>query len=228
MAGRPAVPVSRRTGTGDGARRGDHGHAARAAYKTIWDTFGIVRGTTYPDELVIIGGHRDAWGPGTADNVRWFDRDPPGGARRCGRGAKAGHRPKRTIVFATWDAEEWGLIGSTEYVEDDSLRIARGAVMYINLDVAAAGPNFGATGSPSLRETLRSVLREVPSPAPIRAPCTTVGGAGRDSTGPTFGDPGGGSDFAGFYNHLGVPDHGLGLRRADRWCITQRTTTTCG
>jgi len=183
-----------------------------AAFKTIWDTFGTVRGTTYPDELVIIGGHRDAWGPGTADNVSGVTAVLEA-ARAVADEVKAGHRPKRTIVFATWDAEEWGLIGSTEYVEDDSLRIARGAVMYVNLDVAAAGPNFGATGSPSLRETLRSVLREVPSPAPDSGNVyDTWRHSSRDTAGPSFGDPGGGSDFAGFYNHLGVPimDWGFG------------------
>jgi N-acetylated-alpha-linked acidic dipeptidase len=180
-----------------------------AAYKTIWDTFGIVRGTTYPDEMVLIGGHRDAWGPGTADNVSGTTAILEA-ARAVATEVKAGHRPKRTIVFATWDAEEWGLVGSTEYVEDDSLRIARGAVMYVNLDVAAAGTNFGATGSPSLRETLRSVLREVPSPDSGSVYDSWRRGA--DSSGPKFGDPGGGSDFAGFYNHLGVPimDWGFG------------------
>jgi N-acetylated-alpha-linked acidic dipeptidase len=186
-----------------------------AAYKTIWDTFGMIRGTTYPDQFVIIGGHRDAWGPGTADNVSGVTAVLEA-ARAVAAEAKAGHRPKRTIVFATWDAEEWGLIGSTEYVEDDSLRLQHGGVMYINLDVAAAGPNFGATGSPSLRETLRSVLREVPSPAPDSG--TVYESWQRsvtphtDSTKPAFGDPGGGSDFAGFYNHLGIPimDWGFG------------------
>ena len=52
-------------------------------------------------------------------------------------------RPRRTIVFATWDAEEWGLIGSTEYVEEDSLRLMRGAVAYLNQDVSASGSQFG-------------------------------------------------------------------------------------
>jgi N-acetylated-alpha-linked acidic dipeptidase len=183
-----------------------------AAYKTIWDTFGTIRGTTYPDELVIIGGHRDAWGPGTADNVSGVTTVLEA-ARAVAAEVKAGHRPKRTIVFASWDAEEWGLIGSTEYVEDDSLRISHGAVMYVNLDVSAAGPNFGATGSPSLRETLRSVLREVPSPAPDSGMVydSWRRSSPRDSV-PAFGDPGGGSDFAGFYNHLGVPimDWGFG------------------
>jgi len=185
-----------------------------AAFKTIWDTFGTIRGTTYPDELVIIGGHRDAWGPGTADNISGTTAILEA-ARAVAAEVKAGHRPKRTIVFATWDAEEWGLIGSTEYVEDDSLRLLKGAVMYVNLDVAASGPNFGATGSPSLRETLRSVLHEIPSPAPdtgtVWANWKRAAGPS-DTAMPHFGDPGGGSDFAGFYNHLGIPimDWGFG------------------
>jgi N-acetylated-alpha-linked acidic dipeptidase len=193
-----------------------------AAYKTIWDTFGTIRGTTYPDQLVIIGGHRDAWGPGTSDNVSGTTTVLEA-ARALEAEAKAGHRPKRTIVFASWDAEEWGLIGSTEYVEDDSLRLTRGGVMYINLDVSAGGPMFGATGSPSLRETLRSVLHEVPSPNPdsgtvydswrrASPPRPDAPRVAADSAAPTFGDPGGGSDFAGFYNHLGIPimDWGFG------------------
>lgn len=193
-----------------------------AAFKTIWDTFGTVRGSTYPDEIVMIGGHRDAWGPGTADNVSGTTAILEA-ARAVADEVKAGHRPKRTIVFATWDAEEWGLIGSTEYVEDDSLRLLKGAVMYVNLDVAASGQNFGATGSPSLRETLRSVLREVPVPSPDSGtvyeswkrsspPRADAPKVAADSGAPTFGDPGGGSDFAGFYNHLGVPimDWGFG------------------
>src|SRR5678815_464451 len=92
--------------------------------KQIHDTFGIVVGNELPDELVIIGGHRDAWGPGAADNVSGTVSVLES-ARAVAELAKRGIRPKRTIVFATWDAEEWGLVGSTEYVEDDSLRLLR-------------------------------------------------------------------------------------------------------
>ncbi len=202
-----------------------------AAYHTIWDTFGIVRGTEFPDELVMVGGHRDAWGPGAADNVSGTTSVLEI-ARTIAAEARAGHRPKRTIVFATWDAEEWGLIGSTEYVEDDSLRLTRDAVAYVNQDVAADGPSFGAEGSPSLRAVLRDIARLVPDPdsgtegaAGARGAHRSVydewraraagaaGGAGSaaDSTLPKFGDPGGGSDFAGFANHLGIPILGYGF-----------------
>ncbi len=174
--------------------------------KPIYDTFGIVRGSEFPDELVIVGGHRDAWGPGAGDNVSGTVSVLET-ARAVAEAVKAGHRPKRTILFATWDAEEWGLIGSTEYVEDDSLRLMRGGVAYFNQDVAAQGVRFGGGGSPSLRSVLRDVARQVPDPngrGSVYAEWRRAA-AVPDSAEPAMGDPGGGSDFAGFYNHLGVP-----------------------
>lgn len=186
---------------------------ATAPYKTIWNTFGIVRGSEFPDEMVIMGGHRDAWGPGAADNVSGTVSVMEA-ARAVSELVKRGVRPKRTIVFATWDAEEWGLVGSTEYVEDDTLRLLRGAVAYLNQDVSAQGPSFGGGGSPSLRATLRDITRSVNDPSgkgsvyDVWRRASSVA----DSAEPPMGDPGGGSDFAGFYNHLGIPhsDWGFG------------------
>ena len=186
---------------------------ATDGFKTIWNTFGTIRGTEQPDELVMVGAHRDGWGPGAADNVSGTVSVLEA-ARAVMEEAKAGRAPKRTIVFATWDAEEWGLVGSTEYVEDDSLRLSRHAVAYLNQDVAASGPNFGGGGSPSLRATLRDVARAVPDPSGEGSVYSVWRrrAAVPDSAEPTMGDPGGGSDFAGFYNHLGIPiaDWGFG------------------
>ena len=183
------------------------------ALKPIYDTFGMIRGSEFSDELVIIGGHRDAWGPGAADNLSGTVSVLEA-ARAVAEAVKNGQRPKRTIIFATWDAEEWGLIGSTEFVEDDSLRLARNAVAYLNQDVAAQGARFGGSGSPSLRATLRDVARIVPDPngkGSVYAEWRRAS-AVADSAEPPMGDPGGGSDFAGFYNHLGIPilDWGFG------------------
>jgi len=183
---------------------------AANAYKTIWDTFGVVRGTDLADELVLIGGHRDGWGPGAADNVSGTTSVLEA-ARAVAEELKAGRRPRRTIIFATWDAEEWGLVGSTEFVEEDTLRLARHAVAYLNQDVAAQGAVFGGGGSPSLRGVLRSVVRDVPDPeggSVYDAWRRRAGGRAAMAPGaddPVTGDPGGGSDFAGFYNHLGIP-----------------------
>jgi N-acetylated-alpha-linked acidic dipeptidase len=180
---------------------------ATKPFKTIWDTFGIVKGTELPNELVIIGGHRDAWGPGAADNISGTVSILEA-ARAVSEQMKAGWKPKRTLMFATWDAEEWGLIGSTEYVEEDSLRLLKGGVAYFNQDVSAQGAAFGGGGSPSLRPMLRDIAKIVPVPdgsgSSVYDQWRTVNkvAAGQE---PTMGDPGGGSDFAGFYNHLGIP-----------------------
>lgn len=186
---------------------------ATAAYKRIWNTFGIIRGTDFPDEVIVVGAHRDSWSPGAVDNVSGTTSVVES-ARAIAEQMRAGWRPRRTLLFATWDAEEWGLVGSSEYVEDDSLRLLRGGVAYLNQDVSASGPNFGGGGTPTLRAVLRDVARAVPDPS----------GAGsvyevwrrrsgvREGEEPAMGDPGGGSDFAGFYNHLGIPhsDWGFG------------------
>ncbi|MDP9201836.1 MAG: M20/M25/M40 family metallo-hydrolase [Gemmatimonadota bacterium] len=183
-------------------------------YKQIWNTFGIIRGSEFPDEIVIIGGHRDAWGPGAADNVSGTVSVLEA-ARAISEQVKAGNRPKRTIVFATWDAEEWGLIGSTEFVEQDSLRLTKSAVAYLNQDDVAQGSNFGGGGSPSLRALLRDVTKTVPDPSgqgSVYDVWRKRANLAADSLEPQMGDPGGGSDFAGFYNHLGIPiaDWGFG------------------
>jgi len=183
-------------------------------YKQIWDTFGTIRGNEFPDETVIIGGHRDAWGPGAADNVSGTVSVLEA-ARAIAEQVKAGKRPKRTIIFATWDAEEWGLVGSTEFVEEDSLRLTRSAVAYLNQDDVTQGPNFGAGGSPSLRALLRDVAKSVRDPGgrgSVYDAWRKRANLAADTLEPQMGDPGGGSDFAGFYNHLGIPiaDWGFG------------------
>jgi N-acetylated-alpha-linked acidic dipeptidase len=188
--------------------------AATNGTKTIWNTLGMLRGTEFPDEYVYIGAHRDGWGAGAADNVSGTVSVLEA-AEALSALAKRGERPKRSIVFATWDAEEWGLIGSTEYVEDDSLKLLRGGVAYLNQDVSAQGPTFGAGGSPSLRSTLRSVVRQVPDPqgrGMVYDVWRRNTGTTNPDVEPAMGDPGGGSDFAGFYNHLGIPhaDWGFG------------------
>jgi len=181
--------------------------------KTIWNTFGIIRGRELPDEMVIVGAHRDSWGPGAADNISGTVSVLEA-ARAVMEQVKKGERPRRTMVFATWDAEEWGLIGSTEYVEDDSLRLLRGAVGYLNQDVSAQGSAFGGGGSPSLRALLRDVAKQIEDPrgGSVYDRWRAAANLASDTLEPPMGDPGGGSDFAGFYNHLGIPhaDWGFG------------------
>ncbi len=181
--------------------------AATNGTKAIHNTLGYLRGSEFPEEYVYIGGHRDAWGPGAADNISGTVSVLEA-AQSLADMAKRGIRPKRTIVFATWDAEEWGLVGSSEYVEDDSLRLQKGAVAYLNQDVSAQGTQFGGGGTPSLRAVLRDVVKSVPLPTgkgSVYDSWRLTSGTRADTLEPPMGDPGGGSDFAGFYNHLGIP-----------------------
>jgi N-acetylated-alpha-linked acidic dipeptidase len=136
-------------------------------------------------------------------------------ARAIAEETKAGRRPKRTIIFATWDAEEWGLIGSTEFVEQDSARLARSVIAYLNQDDVVQGPNFSSGGSPSLRPLVLDIAKVVPDRGGKGSVYDVWRANARlrsDTLEPEMGDPGGGSDFAGFYNHLGIPiaDWGFG------------------
>jgi N-acetylated-alpha-linked acidic dipeptidase len=188
--------------------------AATNGTKTIYNTLGYLRGSEFPEQYVYIGAHRDSWGPGAADNISGTVSVLEA-AHALADLAKKGQRPKRTVVFATWDAEEWGLMGSTEYVEDDSLRLKRGAVAYLNQDVSAQGSQFGGGGTPSMRAILRDIVKSVPDPkgrGSVYEAWRLTSGTRVDSLEPAMGDPGGGSDFAGFYNHFGIPtaDWGFG------------------
>jgi N-acetylated-alpha-linked acidic dipeptidase len=185
------------------------------AFHKIWNTMGMIRGERWPDEWVVVGAHRDAWGPGARDNVSGTVSVLET-ARTFATLAREGQKPARTLVFATWDAEEWGLIGSTEWVEEleDSLRAH--VVAYINEDGTFSGPNFGGGGSPSLKPLFRAATRVVPDPVgPGTVYDVWLKGHNGDTTALTFGNLGGGSDFSGFYHHLGIPAGGIGFDGPD-------------
>lgn len=199
------------------------------AYRSIWNVIGKVRGSQYPDELVIGGNHRDAWVYGAVD--------PNSGTAAMletvhgiGELIKAGWRPKRTMVFGSWDAEEQGLIGSTEWVEQYSKEMANAAA-YFNMDVAVSGSNFGASAVPSLKTFVRDVTRMVPNakgegtvydvwkqsqavrrdtrPATDFNAAQTRSGQAQDAE-VNVGDLGSGSDYTPFLQHAGVPATDIG------------------
>ena len=192
-------------------------------YTTIWDVIGMIKGSELPNEWVVLGNHRDAWVFGAVD--------PNSGTAAQletvhGIGAllKAGWHPKRTIVFASWDGEEEGLIGSTEFAEQHAKDLSR-AVAYFNMDSACSGPDFGASAVPSLKQFLRDVTKSVPSPKggsvydqwkatqdkPKDAAAPEIPGSkGREPAAVVtkdvkVGDLGSGSDYTAFLQHLGVP-----------------------
>ncbi|CUA76771.1 Glutamate carboxypeptidase 2 [Rhizoctonia solani] len=129
----------------------------------IWNTMAVIPGHVR-DEVVILGNHRDAWVLGASD--------PTSGTvamheitKGLGELLKQGWKPLRTIVMASWDAEEYGLIGSTEWGEDFADWIQKHVVAYLNIDVATAGESFGLAGSPSLAHLLRQAAIDVPHPS---------------------------------------------------------------
>ncbi|KAH9179540.1 Zn-dependent exopeptidase [Lactarius sanguifluus] len=128
----------------------------------IWNTMGVIPGHI-KDEVVVVGNHRDAWVLGAVD--------PSSGTvsvhevvRGLGALLKEGWKPLRTIVFASWDAEEYGLIGSTEWGEDFSEWIQEHVVAYVNLDSSVSGSKFGAASSPSLAHFIRKTAEDLPHP----------------------------------------------------------------
>ena len=186
--------------------------------RTIWDVIGKVTGTEFPDEWVVAGNHRDAWVYGAVD--------PNSGTAAMleavhgiGELLQQGWKPKRTMIFGSWDAEEEGLIGSTEWVEQHA-KALENAVIYINVDVAVSGPDFSAAAVPSLKQFIREVTRSVSSPSggnvyDVWRNARTEGNEHRPSNAPPdgearVGDLGSGSDFTPFLQHVGVPSTDIG------------------
>ena len=129
----------------------------------IWNVYGRIIGTEQREKKIIIGNHRDSWTFGSAD--------PHSGtaimmelARIFGDLLSRGWRPLRTIQFMAWDAEEYHLIGSTEYVEQNDELLRTNGVAYINLDTAVWGRQLTAAGSPVYRKLLLSALNRVGDP----------------------------------------------------------------
>lgn len=186
--------------------------------RLIWDVIGKVKGSEFPDDSVIVGNHRDAWVYGAVD--------PNSGTAAMleavhGVGAllKSGWHPQRTILFCSWDAEEEGLIGSTEWVEQHVQPLEH-AVAYFNIDVGVSGPNFSAAAVPSLKRFERQIAQSVPSPSggtvyDAWRNARAEGNEHRPSNAPSdgdvrVGDLGSGSDFTPFLQHVGVPSTDVG------------------
>ncbi|KAK4251312.1 hypothetical protein C7999DRAFT_10881 [Corynascus novoguineensis] len=129
----------------------------------IWNVYGRIAGIEQEEKKVIIGNHRDSWAFGAAD--------PHSGTaimleiiRVLGDVVARGWRPLRTIEFASWDASEYNLMGSTEYVEHNDEALREDALAYINLGKAVSGRTFHAAGSPVFRKLLLQVLNRVSDP----------------------------------------------------------------
>ncbi|KAJ1732326.1 Vacuolar protein sorting-associated protein 70 [Coemansia sp. Benny D160-2] len=193
----------------------------RVEYRTvpIQNVIGRIKGWEDPDHAVIIGNHRDAWCAGASD--------PSSGsaallelARTFGELRKLGWRPRRSIILASWDAGENGLIGSTEWVEENVDWLRANAVGYINVNAAVGGDVFGAHASPVFRNLLYSVAKQIPCPgtnetmydAWLRnsSNSTDYGDLARTRR-PPIAPLALGSDYTAFMAHAGISSIDLGF-----------------
>lgn len=169
----------------------------------IHNVFAVIRGSEEPDRVVLLGNHRDAWTYGAVD--------PNSGtaalldiARRYALLKNSGWNPRRTIVLCSWDAEEFGMIGSTEWVEQNLINLGSKAIAYLNVDCAVQGPGLFAGATPQLDDLLVEVTKKVKDPdsEDITVYEKWTAASGGISIQRLSGVE---SDFAPFLHHVGVP-----------------------
>lgn len=168
----------------------------------VKNVIGTLKGSEYPDEWVILGCHFDAWGFGATD--------PNSGtamllslSETLGKMAKQGIRPKRSILIGHWDAEEHGVLGSSEWVEQMRDELGAKAVAYMNFDGGVSGKRFGASAAPTLKRLIMEASKEVDYPYTDKNLFDQW--KGDENEEPRIGNLGGGSDHIAFYMHAGVP-----------------------
>jgi len=189
------------------------------AERRLIDVAARIPGASAPDEWIIVGSHRDAWTFGASDSVSGHV-SMMAVARTMGRMLKTGWRPRRSIVFVSWDGEEQGLLGSTEFVEDLAEELKAKAAVYMNRDAGAGGLNFSGSAVHSLAPFLHELARSI---QPEGEKATLYDGwlersreqskapDGTPWNEPPVGALGSGSDYTAFLDHIGVASIDMGL-----------------
>lgn len=220
---RGALPITYRMGPGP-ARV----HLKLAFNWTLAPVYNVVatlRGSEYPDEWVVRGNHHDGWANGAADPISGMIALLEE-ARALGELVKQGWRPKRTLVYIGWDAEEPALLGSTEWAEHHAEELRQKAVLYLNTDSNGRG-YLGAGGSHSLERLVNQVARVVEDPeakvsvwkraqaARIRYGGPAQRREARERPDLRIDALGSGSDFTPFLQHLGIATLNIGFGGED-------------
>jgi N-acetylated-alpha-linked acidic dipeptidase len=193
--------------------------------KTIYDVVAMLPGSRYPDQWVIRGNHHDGWVFGAEDplsgSVAMLSE-----AKGLGALYKSGWRPLRTIVYASWDGEEPGLLGSTEWAETHQAELRQKGVIYINTDGNGRG-NLQAQGTHSFQHLVNAVAADVPDPESgvtgakrLRAKVLSRAfdtndrdeevAAAENGQDIPIGPLGSGSDYTAFMHHIGIPSLNVG------------------
>uniref|UniRef100_A0A1J3K786 glutamate carboxypeptidase II n=1 Tax=Noccaea caerulescens TaxID=107243 RepID=A0A1J3K786_NOCCA len=169
--------------------------------KKIHNVMATIRGSEEPDRYVLLGNHRDSWTYGAVD--------PNSGtsalldiSRRFSLLLKSGWRPRRTILLCSWDAEEFGMVGSTEWVEENVVNLGASAVAYLNVDCAVQGSGFFAGATPQLDGLLVDALKLIQDPD---AAGLTVEETFKSQNNIIQRLSRVDSDFSGFLHHAGIP-----------------------
>lgn len=187
--------------------------------RTIWDVISRIDGAEQKDRWVVLGNHRDAWVFGAVDPNSGTSAMLEVG-RGLGQLLKSGWKPRRTIILCSWDAEEYGLIGSTEWAEEFAAELKEKAVAYLNLDAAVSGPHFGASAVPSLAKLIRDTTKDVKDPKTGKSVYEQWQDRTRDLSteeerhkmGEARIAPlGSGSDYTPFLQHLGIASTDMGF-----------------
>ncbi|XP_070565287.1 N-acetylated-alpha-linked acidic dipeptidase 2-like [Ptychodera flava] len=208
---------------GPGFRGVDAGKKARLVITTenkmatTYNVIGSIRGAVEPDKYVIVGNHRDAWVFGAVDpssaTATMMEM-----SRAYGKLVRDGWRPRRSIVFCSWGAEEYGLIGSNEFVEEFAKSLTARAVVYLNLDISVMGNyRFIAWSSPLLFKAMHEATKKVKDPnRSSDGKVQTVyenwlqKGPKTSEDVPIIGDLSANSDHAPFVIRIGVPSTFMG------------------
>ncbi|WP_419803673.1 transferrin receptor-like dimerization domain-containing protein [Terriglobus sp.] len=195
--------------------------------KPVLDVVAMLKGSEEPDTWIVRGNHYDGWVNGADDPISGQSAMIEE-ARALGELHKQGWQPKRTLVYASWDGEEPGLLGSTEWAEAHADELTKHGAIYINSDENGRG-FFGAQGSQSYELLVNDVVREMTDPESKstvfeRQRAAQQAGRGRGGSRPDAGEAratvalgpaGSGSDYAGFVDHLGVASINIGFGGED-------------
>ncbi|KAL8727636.1 MAG: hypothetical protein Q9166_005915 [cf. Caloplaca sp. 2 TL-2023] len=201
-----ALNVTYSTGPAPGAVL-SMSNVMRDTTTSIWDAVGIINGTSQ-DEVLVVGNHRDAWIVGGA-------ADPNSGSaimvelsKAFGKLLATGWKPRRTIVLCSWDAEEYGLVGSTEWVEEYISWLSISTIAYLNIDVGVSGKSPRLSSTPELGTIATSIMKKIVWPTMPNESLYDAWSAESDSE---VGILGSGSDYTAFlHNGISSLDMGSG------------------
>jgi N-acetylated-alpha-linked acidic dipeptidase len=193
------------------------------AQRRLINVVARITGRDLPDEWVIVGSHRDAWTFGASDSVSGHV-SMMSVARAFGDMMKTGWRPRRTLVFISWDGEEQGLLGSTEWVEDYANELRAKTAVYVNRDAGAGGVNFSSSAVHSLTPFVHELAQSIKpagesknlyegwlAKAREQAPKQEGQTPAETIKTPPVGALGSGSDYTAFLDHVGITALDMGL-----------------